>query len=345
MIKRFAKLTIDIRKAVFLCIAIGLLVSAGILTVFLVSAERSPFLLRCDMKLCECGCGQPTKIITMNSKKNKRIKGEYSRFIIGHSNRKEFFEDFKKTTEYKLCECGCGQEIVIKPHHKYTGIPRFIHCHHSKGKNNPNWQGGKIKRTCEICGNEILVYSSVFKKTCSKNCYLEFQRRSKLGKNNPAFKMEFCSIEGCNNKHYSNGLCAYHKGKKYQQENKDKVAISHRKYCQNHKERVAKQCKEYMQTPAGKAVQRVSNHNHRMLTKDLTKAIIQRVYEDNRKKYGVLTCYLCLKPIINNDDSLDHSTPLKRQGTNDYKNLGIAHRHCNSKKHTMTLTEWREKYV
>lgn len=34
-----------------------------------------------------------------------------------------------------LCECGCGQEIIIKPHHKYTGIPKFIHSHYTRIKN------------------------------------------------------------------------------------------------------------------------------------------------------------------------------------------------------------------
>ena len=33
-----------------------------------------------------------------------------------------------------LCACGCGGEIVIKPHHKYYGIPRFIRWHASKTK-------------------------------------------------------------------------------------------------------------------------------------------------------------------------------------------------------------------
>jgi len=28
-----------------------------------------------------------------------------------------------------LCKCGCGQEIIKKPHHKYSGIPRFIRGH------------------------------------------------------------------------------------------------------------------------------------------------------------------------------------------------------------------------
>lgn len=37
--------------------------------------------------------------------------------------------------ETKLCECGCGEKIVPKPHHKYTGTPNFIHGHGFRGKN------------------------------------------------------------------------------------------------------------------------------------------------------------------------------------------------------------------
>ncbi len=36
-----------------------------------------------------------------------------------------------------LCECGCDGEIVIKPHHKYAGIPKYIKGHNQKGKSAP----------------------------------------------------------------------------------------------------------------------------------------------------------------------------------------------------------------
>jgi very-short-patch-repair endonuclease len=29
----------------------------------------------------------------------------------------------------RLCACGCGREIIIRPHHKYYGIPRYISGH------------------------------------------------------------------------------------------------------------------------------------------------------------------------------------------------------------------------
>lgn len=36
-----------------------------------------------------------------------------------------------KRKKIKYCKCGCGQAIIIKPHHKYFGIPNFIHGHNN----------------------------------------------------------------------------------------------------------------------------------------------------------------------------------------------------------------------
>jgi len=70
--------------------------------------------------------------------------------------------------------------------------------------------------------------------------------------------------------------------------------------------------------------------------------IVQRVYEDNIKMYGTLTCYLCSKPIPFGKDHLEHKTPLSRGGTNEYNNLGVACQKCNCKKHTKTVEEFRK---
>jgi 5-methylcytosine-specific restriction endonuclease McrA len=68
---------------------------------------------------------------------------------------------------------------------------------------------------------------------------------------------------------------------------------------------------------------------------------IQMVYEDNIKRYGTLTCYLCLKPIEFKKDSLEHKTPLCRGGTNEYNNLAVACISCNSGKRDKTEVEYR----
>jgi len=74
----------------------------------------------------------------------------------------------------------------------------------------------------------------------------------------------------------------------------------------------------------------------------LTIETIQLVYEDNIKRYGTLTCYLCLQSIKFGKDSLEHKIPLVKGGTNEYCNLAIACISCNSKKHDRTEKEYRK---
>ena len=75
----------------------------------------------------------------------------------------------------------------------------------------------------------------------------------------------------------------------------------------------------------------------------LTIQAIQQVYEDNIKRHGTLTCYLCLEPILFGSDHLEHKTPLSRSGTNVRKNLDIACQKCNNKKYNKTEEEYRKE--
>ena len=68
--------------------------------------------------------------------------------------------------------------------------------------------------------------------------------------------------------------------------------------------------------------------------------IIQMVYEDNIKKYGTLTCYLCNNSIEFGKDHLEHKTPLSRGGDNQYSNLGVSCAPCNFRKHDKTVEEF-----
>lgn len=80
-------------------------------------------------------------------------------------------------------------------------------------------------------------------------------------------------------------------------------------------------------------------HTQRALGK-ISSRIIQMVYEDNIKRFGTLTCVLCYQLIQFGQDSLEHLVPISRGGTNDYSNLGVSHRKCNSAKYNMTLEEF-----
>lgn len=128
-------------------------------------------------------------------------------------------------------------------------------------------------------------------------------------------------------KHYYKTLEYKIKQKRYQQSLKGKA-----------------QRKRYWQSPKGKFLSKVSSHNHRLRIKGLKIAIIQQVYEDNIKRYGTLTCYLCLKPIEFGRDSLEHKIPSSRGGSNLKDNLDVACQHCNFSKQGKTEEEYR-KYI
>ena len=92
-----------------------------------------------------------------------------------------------------------------------------------------------------------------------------------------------------------------------------------------------------------KEYKKAKRHERRMLFKkggELTQFTVQMIYEDNIKRFGTLTCYLCLNPVPFGKDHLEHKTPLSRGGTNEYNNLEVSCQHCNCKKHNKTLEEF-----
>ncbi len=150
-------------------------------------------------------------------------------------------------------------------------------------------------------------------------------------------------------------------GKKYYQENKKRLKKKATQYYIKNKIRISKWSdnyyelnKEYIKKRAKKWYTKNKDKikfYHRKQTAlrkkrcgILTVKTIQQVYTDNIKKYGVLTCYLCFKPIAEKKDNLEHKTPLSRGGTNEYKNLAVAHQRCNSRKRTLTEMEYRKKW-
>lgn len=93
---------------------------------------------------------------------------------------KEIDKFIKENQGKYFCQCGCKKEIIIKRWHFNKGIPKFISGHNSKGKNNPNWQGGKsfeiypqefkeIKSYIKNKYNNCDYISGIPKNICSPN--------------------------------------------------------------------------------------------------------------------------------------------------------------------------------
>ena len=115
------------------------------------------------MKLCECGCGKRTTIITKTRKKCGHVKGEFLRFIHGHHNRLQIsrIKEWVVANQGKhFCQCPvcmekgrCKEaEIRVREEHfgKHSrnsfGIPKYLphHWNRLKGRKIPEGIGIKI---------------------------------------------------------------------------------------------------------------------------------------------------------------------------------------------------------
>lgn len=118
------------------------------------------------------------------------------------------------------------------------------------------------------------------------------------------------------------------RNKEYRKSNRDKVLGYQRKSNQKHqyskKWRIANPEKWLMQ-------HRIQEQRRRKAGW-LRLSTVQKVYENNIKKYGVLTCELCKKSVSKQQDSIDHKKPISKGGTHHMNNLQIAHRICNGQK-------------
>jgi 5-methylcytosine-specific restriction endonuclease McrA len=128
--------------------------------------------------------------------------------------------------------------------------------------------------------------------------------------------------------------------KLWRDENSERLKMYQKEYRMKNKSLMHSSHKAWAQSEKGKQWIRSRNQNRRSKSKDLTRAIIQLVYESNIKLFGRLTCYLCEKPIEFRKSHLEHKTPISRGGGNNFDNLGVACGFCNISKHNQTVEEF-----
>jgi len=198
-----------------------------------------------------------------------------------------------------------------------------------------------FERVCLICGEKFLRWKCHIKQDkglyCSRNCYNQSQKgKSSWNKGKTGIYSKETLIKMSNAS----------KLRRLSEETKIRIGKAQTK--EKHwawKGGVSKD-KNYIKNRMrswrknNPFIVKLHSNRRRTLEENLTTTIIQQVYEDNIKKYGTLTCYLCLKPIGFGQDALEHKTPLFRGGTHDKDNLDIAHRYCNGSKGKKTYEEY-----
>lgn len=127
--------------------------------------------------------------------------------------------------------------------------------------------------------------------------------------------------------------------KQYRLDNPDKKVALDRQYKLKNKEHLNAIKRRYMKTAKGKQIRRADNHRRRN-NGGITVSVIQSVYEENIKKFGTLTCYLCFQKIIFGQDHLEHRIPLCRGGSHEHNNLAVSCPSCNLRKGKMTDDEY-----
>lgn len=198
-----------------------------------------------------------------------------------------------------------------------------------------------LEKTCLICGKKFLRWKCRIKIDKGKYCSKECSGISKRGK--PSWNKGKIGV------HSKQGLVKLRiarLGTKLSEKIRRKIGEACKKEKHwNWKGGISKD-KRYIKNRMhiwrknNPFITKLHSNKRRILEKNLTTAIIQQVYEDNIKKYGTLTCYLCLKPIGFGQDALEHKIPLFRGGTHNKDNLDIAHRFCNGSKGKKTYEEY-----
>lgn len=198
-----------------------------------------------------------------------------------------------------------------------------------------------ITKICQYCNKEFsynLVRGQGNRKYCSLACQLDRYRKSAKGiATRRRVSLRWTKTEkGKKHNHYYR--------EKWRLKNKERNRIVDKLWREKNREifnaKSRVRLKLYRLKNPLKV--KVMNHKRRVSTRLLTLDTIQQVYEENIKKYGTLTCYLCLNPIDFGKDHLEHKTPISRGGKNNRDNLDVSCQYCNCRKHDKTELEYRE---
>jgi len=176
----------------------------------------------------------------------------------------------------KLCKCGCGNKIEIKPHHRYNGVPEYICGHHLVNRKGVVYVK-KILKICKFCNDSFYIYPSSTQILCSRKCsdksrigvkipansirtkqmwkdgkFDNFVDRQMKGENNPAKRLEV-------------GKRISEKKKEWHKNNKEKDIITAKKMVATRRKNNTYVCSEEQRKKIGNALRgrEVSEENRK----------------------------------------------------------------------------------
>ena len=197
-------------------------------------------------RFCKCGCGR--NILFNDFQIYKGIPN----YIQGHNNnhrKKEINEEIIEVNGIRVyknifCKCGCGQNIIVKEKHKWSGIAKYINGHQCIGKSKYPELDLTIEKFCKCgCGQKIEIksYRKYRNNTTPDYIYghnrkhkkMSEEHKRKIGKANKGNTISY------EQKQY---LSKINKGKKMSLENKEKLIFANtgRKFSKETRQKLSK---------------------------------------------------------------------------------------------------------
>lgn len=134
------------------------------------------------------------------------------------------------------------------------------------------------------------------------------------------------------NHHWKNREERLEKKKKYRKENPEKIHLdniaNYAKHAEDRRERSKKYKKANPQKYSSYQSKRRAQKQNPVGVEPVSLTIL---FTRDRK-----TCSICHLPVKRTEGSIDHIIPLSQGGAHSYANCTLAHRRCNSRKHTST---------
>lgn len=130
--------------------------------------------------------------------------------------------------------------------------------------------------------------------------------------------------------------------KKYREKHPEEIKENSHKAYEKHKDYYRTYSKAWYKTEKGLALVKKKHAVRRLRCageNQITAAQIRELEQENREKYGVLTCVYCVAP-IKGSYHLEHRIPLSRGGENTKENATISCPTCNVRKHKKTDVEF-----